>query len=94
MSAFGTKRTCRVALHMSAFGGKSGRRLDITERRLIECIDGICQQDDFGRPSPLVRWRAAAGTDQWIAGAIESAGSGRHRLKCYPTDYPERHFMV
>ena len=23
MSAFGTKRTCRVALHMSAFGGKA-----------------------------------------------------------------------
>ena len=24
MSAIGTKRTCRVALHMSAFGGKAG----------------------------------------------------------------------
>ena len=23
MSAFGTKRTCQVALHMSAFGGKA-----------------------------------------------------------------------
>jgi hypothetical protein len=23
MSALGTKRTCRVALHMSAFGGKA-----------------------------------------------------------------------
>ena len=23
MSAIGTKRTCRVALHMSAFGGKA-----------------------------------------------------------------------
>ena len=29
MSAFGTKRTCRVALHMSAFGGKAD--IDHTE---------------------------------------------------------------
>jgi hypothetical protein len=28
MSAYGTKRTYRLALHMSAFGGKSGHWLD------------------------------------------------------------------
>ena len=32
MSAIGTKRTYRVALHMSAFGGKA----DISNRRKIE----------------------------------------------------------
>ena len=34
MSAFGTKRTCRVALHMSAFGGKADIAHVIDERQL------------------------------------------------------------
>ena len=28
MSAIGTKRTCRVALHMSAFGGKADMAIE------------------------------------------------------------------
>ena len=43
---------------------------------------------------PAVAAGALACSRWHIAGEIESAGSGRHRLKCYPTDYPERHFMV
>ena len=35
MSAIGTKRTCRVALHMSAFGGKAdiafGRKMSAND---------------------------------------------------------------
>ena len=52
MSAFGTKRTCRVALHMSAFGGKA----DITfalqmsafdpKRTFEECCSGPTSRDD------------------------------------------------
>ena len=45
MSASGTKRTCRVALHMSAFGGKADMRGLVTmsaydpKRTLLLCSD-------------------------------------------------------
>jgi hypothetical protein len=40
------------------FRGYSRRRLDITDCPLIECIDGVCQQEEIAQPWPLVRWHA------------------------------------
>ena len=34
MSAFGTKRTCRVAVHMSAFGGKADMAIALRNVRV------------------------------------------------------------
>ena len=38
MSAIGTKRTCLVALHMSAFGGKANTSKDMPRGRQISIL--------------------------------------------------------
>jgi hypothetical protein len=46
MSAIGSKRTLRVALHKSAFGGKADIRIvALSSRRLAQNVNGNCRQN-------------------------------------------------
>ena len=81
-SASGTKRTCRVALHTSAFGGS---RLDITNVRLSSASTGLSAR----RFRPTV---AAGALARAAATHVLRRRASGHRSKCYPADYPERHF--
>ena len=52
MSAIGTKRTCRVALHMSAFGGKA----DITPTPQNEIVWRLAPKFNSFWPDPVVSY--------------------------------------
>ena len=65
MSAIGTKRTCRVALHMSAFGGKAdiegqgARRLRGALREGAEVINSLMIEPRENFETWLMIWTAA-----------------------------------